>query len=139
MTTTTPAETATPGSGKAMLWTGRVLSAAFVLFMVMDIAIKLIGMKVVDDTMVQMGWPPELARGIGVMELIFVALYLFPRTSVLGAVLMTGVLGGAVATHVRIADPLFSHILFGVYLGLAMWGGLYLRDPRLRALFPIRR
>ncbi|MDP3173406.1 MAG: DoxX family protein [Phenylobacterium sp.] len=139
MTTATPADSAAPSSGKAMLWTGRVLSAAFVLFMVMDMAIKLIGMKVVDDTMVQMGWPPELARGIGVMELIFVALYVFPRTSVLGAVLMTGVLGGAVATHVRIADPLFSHILFGVYLGLAMWGGLYLRDPRLRALFPIRR
>ena len=72
------------------------------------------------------------------MELVFVALYLFPRTAVLGAVLMTGVLGGATAAHVRIDDPLFSHILFGVYLGAFMWGGLWLRDPRLRALAPWR-
>jgi hypothetical protein len=88
---------------------------------------------------VQMGWPTVLSRPIGVMELVCLALYLFPRTSVIGAVLMTAILGGAVATHVRIGDPLFSHILFGVYLGLFMWGGLYLRDPRVRRVMPLMR
>jgi hypothetical protein len=129
----------TAPTAKPMLWTGRALTGVFTAFMAMDIAIKLVGMKVVDDTMVQMGWPTTLSRPIGVMELICVALYLFPRTSVIGAVLMTAILGGAVATHVRIGDPLFSHILLGVYLGLFMWGGLYLRDARVRRVMPLMR
>jgi hypothetical protein len=120
----------------AALWAGRALTGLFVLFMAFDVAIKLIRLKVVDETMAQLGYPPELARGIGVLELALVALYLIPRTAVLGAVLMTGLLGGAVATHVRVGDPLFSHVLFGVYLGLFMWGGLYLRDPRVRSVMP---
>ncbi len=138
MTTDDIALTREP-AGRLGLWTGRILSGLFGLFMAMDIALKLIGMKAVDDTMVQLGWPTWLSRPIGVIELVCVALYLFPRTATLGAVLMTGVLGGAVATHVRVGDPLVSHVLFGVYLGLFMWGGLYLRDPRLRAVFPLRR
>ena len=87
--------------------------------------------------MAQLGWPPGYAFMIGIIELACVVLYLIPRTSVLGAVLMTGLLGGAMATQIRVDNPLFSHILFSLYLGLFMWGGLWLRDRRVRALFPI--
>ena len=131
--------TASRPSPRPMIWTGRVLSALFVLFMAFDVAIKFSGMKIVDETMAQLGWPAGLGAPIGALELILVVLYLVPRTSVLGAVLMTGLLGGAIATHVRVESALFSHVLFGVYLGLFMWGGLWLRDERLRALFPLRR
>jgi hypothetical protein len=89
--------------------------------------------------MAGLGWPAGSGRAIGALELVLLALYLAPRTAVLGAVLMTGLLGGAVATHVRIGDPLFSHVLFGVYLGLFAWGGLWLRDRRLRGLMPLAR
>jgi hypothetical protein len=128
-----------PPTPRAMLWAGRVLSALFVLFMAFDIGIKIVRLPVVDETMIQLGYPPEQTLVIWILELISVALYLFPRTWVLGAVLMMGVLGGSVATHMRIGDPLTSHTLFGVYLGLLMWGGIWLRDPRLRAIFPVRR
>lgn len=129
---------ARPVTPKAMTWAGWGLTGLAVLFMTFDIAIKLIDLQVVRDTLAQLGYPPELGRTIGVIELVCLALYLNPRTSVLGAVLFTGVMGGAIASHMRIGDPLFSHILFGVYLGAAIWGGLWLRDARLRALFPVR-
>jgi len=122
-----------------MAWTGRIITALAVLFMIFDIAIKLVELPIVAETMTQLGYPPELGRLIGVIELACLALYLYPRTAMLGAVLFTGVMGGAIATHMRIGDPLFSHTLFGVYLGAALWGGLWLRDARLRSLFPIRR
>jgi len=125
-------------SPRAMLWAGRILTALAVLFMIFDIAIKLVDLPVVRDTLVQLGYPPDLGRTIGVIELVCLALYLVPRTSVLGAVLFTGVMGGAIATHMRVGDPLVSHTLFGVYLGAALWGGLWLRDARLRAIFPFR-
>lgn len=125
---------------KAMVWTGRVLSGLFVLFMLgASVAPKLMGMPIAEDTLTGLGWPPGNAFWIGIVELTFVLLYLFPRTSVLGAILFTGLLGGAMATHIRVDSPLFSHTLFGVYLGLFMWGGLWLRDEKLRALFPWRR
>ena len=130
---------------------GWSLTGLATLFMTFDIAIKLVDLQIVRDTLVQLGYPPELGRTIGVVELICLALYLNPRTAVLGAVLFTGVMGGAIATHMRVGDPLFSHVLFGVYLGAALWGGLWLRDApeardagglrritRLRALFPVR-
>jgi hypothetical protein len=79
-----------------------------------------------------------LARGLGILGLVCAALYAYPRTSVLGAILLTGYLGGTVATHLRAGSPVFSHMLFGVYLGIMLWGGLYLRDDRLRALIPYR-
>ena len=79
------------------------------------------------------------ARGLGILGLVCTALYAYPRTSVLGAILLTGYLGGAVATHLRVGSPVFSHMLFGIYLGIMLWGGLYLRDDRLRALIPYRR
>lgn len=122
-----------------MIWTGRVLSGLFALFMLgASVAPKLLGMPVAEETMVQLGWPPGYAVMIGVIELTCVVLYLVPRTSLLGAVLMMALLGGAMATKMRVESPLFSHTLFSIYLGLFMWGGLWLRDPVLRSLFPYR-
>ncbi|WP_425475879.1 DoxX family protein [Mesorhizobium yinganensis] len=89
--------------------------------------------------MAQLGWPAGYVTMIGVIELACVLLYLYPRTSVFGAVLTMGLLGGAMATQIRAGSPLFSHILFSIYLGLFMWGGLWLRDAALRAIFPWRR
>lgn len=123
-----------------MVWVGRVLTGLFALFMLgASIAPKLLGMPVAAETLTALGWSAEWVLPIGLMELGFLILYLYPRTSVLGAVMMTGLLGGAMATQVRIDNPLFSHQLFGLYLGLILWGGLWLRDPGLRALFPFRR
>jgi DoxX-like family len=122
----------------AMLWTGRGLTALFALFMLgASIAPKLLQLPVAEETMTQLGWPPGYAFMIGVIELACVVLYLLPRTSLLGAVLTMALLGGAMATQIRAGSPLFTHILFSAYLGLFMWGGLWLRDERLRALFPI--
>src|SRR5262245_40679546 len=124
----------------AMLWTGRILSGLFALFMLgASVAPKLLGLPVAEETMAQLGWPAGYAFMIGLIELTCVVLYLIPRTSVLGAVLMMGLLGGAMATQLRVGNPLFSHILFSIYLGLFMWGGLWLRDRRLRDLFPVAR
>ncbi len=126
-------------TSKPMLWTGRALSAVFVLFMLMDIAIKLIRMPVVEQTLAEMGWPPGWGLPIGVAELAMLALYLFPRTALLGSVLFTGLFGATVALHLRLGHPLFSHVLFGVWLALFAWGGLWLRDGALRTVFPARR
>jgi hypothetical protein len=104
-----------------------------------SVAPKLLGMPIAEETMAQLGWPPGYALMIGFIELGCLVLYLIPRTSVLGAVLMMGLLGGAMATQIRAQSPLFSHILFSIYLGLFMWGGLWLRDPATRALFPYRK
>ncbi|HEV7673439.1 MAG TPA: DoxX family protein [Candidatus Angelobacter sp.] len=126
-------------SSKA-LWTGRILSGLVVLFLLVDAGFKLI--KPLPAPAVQafgqLGYPVGLAAGIGILLLACVALYAVPRTSVLGAILLTGYLGGAVASHVRVGDPWFSHALFPVYVGLLVWGGLYLRDERVRALIPLR-
>lgn len=123
------------------LWTGRVLSALIVLFMIFDGVIKLPPLDVVTQTMTQIGWPADanVARLLGVIGLISTALYAWPRTSVLGAILLTAYMGGAIATHMRIGSPLFSHTLFGVYLGIILWAGLFLRDSRVRALIPFSR
>ena len=120
-------------------WTGRIVSGLVVAFLLVDGAIKLVPIAVVTETMAQLGWPASdtLARVLGVLTVAGTILYALPRTSVLGAILLTGYLGGAIATHVRVGSPLFSHTLFGVYLGLLVWGGLYLRDRRLRALIPL--
>ncbi|WP_027059346.1 DoxX family protein [Mesorhizobium loti] len=125
----------------AALWTGRVLSGVIILFMIFDGAIKLPPLDIVTQTMVQLGWPadPNVARMLGIIGLISTALYAWPRTSVLGAILLTAYMGGAIATKVRLDSPLFSHTLFGVYLGVILWAGLYLRNPRIRALLPFNR
>ncbi|MBB3657277.1 TRAP-type C4-dicarboxylate transport system permease small subunit [Rhizobium sp. BK650] len=127
-------------SERAMIWTGRVLTALFALFMLgASIAPKLLGLPVAEETMTQLGWPNGYVLMIGLIELTCLVLYLIPQTSVFGAMLMMGLLGGAMATQIRAGSPLFSHILFSIYLGLFMWGGLWLRDPAVRALFPYRK
>ena len=124
----------------SMVWTGRGLTGAFALFMLgASIWPKLTGMPVAEEILAELGWPPGHAFSIGLVELACLVLYLIPRTRFFGAVLMTGLLGGAMATHMRVASPLFTHILFSIYLGLFMWGGLWLREGRLRALFPLAR
>jgi hypothetical protein len=133
MATLAPTAASTPAS----VWTGRVLSGLFALFMLgASIAPKLLGMSVAAETLTALGWPAGYVLMIGLFELTFLVLYLYPRTSVLGAVLMTALLGGAMATHIRVGSPLFSHVLFSVYLALFMWGGLWLRRPELRVIFP---
>ena len=121
-----------------MLWSGRILSGLVVLFLLFDGAIKLIPLDVVITTSQELGIPAHLARTLGVLTLAGTLLYAWPRTAVLGAILLTGYLGGAIYVHVRAGSPMFSHTLFGVYLGLLIWGGLWLRDERLRSLFPFR-
>jgi hypothetical protein len=105
----------------------------------MDAAMKLVALPVVLEAGAPLGLPgADMARGLGTLLLACTLLYIVPQTTVLGAILLTGYLGGAVATHMRVGSPLFTHVLFGVYLGILLWGGLYLRDARLRALIPIR-
>lgn len=124
----------------ASVWVGRVLSALFVLFMLgASVTPKLMGMPIAEEIMQGLGWRPGYVFYIGILELVLTLLYAYRPTSVLGAVLFMGLLGGAMATNLRADQPLFSHTLFSVYLGLAMWGGLWLRDEKLRALFPWRR
>ncbi len=135
-----PSSTTPLSSQKLMRRIGYGLSTIVVLFLLMDAVMKLMAMGIVMQAMGELGWPHSegIARGLGLLLLICTLLYCFPRTSILGAVLLMAYLGGAVATHVRVGNPLFSHDLFGVYLGLFIWGGLYLREPRLRALVPLR-
>jgi hypothetical protein len=120
--------------------TGWALSGILIAFLLLDGAIKLVPIQIVLDTMVELGWPadPVKARILGVLTLGCTMLYAVPKTSILGAILLTGYLGGAMATHMRIDNPLFSHLLFGLYLGVIAWAGLWLREPRLRALIPFK-
>jgi len=118
---------------------GRALSALVILFLAFDTAIKLAGMSVVAETMSSLGYPADIGFMIGIVELVCLVLYAVPRTAVLGAILLTALFGGGIATHIRVGSPLFTHILFGVYLGLFVWGGLYLRSDRLRELIPLAR
>jgi hypothetical protein len=119
---------------------GYLMSGLVVAFMVFDGTMKLVPLDVVIKATAAIGYPPSpnFIRGLGIVSLICTGLYAVPRTAVLGAILLTGYMGGAVASHLRLEDPLFTHVLFGVYLGLLLWGGLYLRDERIRALLPVR-
>ena len=128
-------------TGKRSTMIGWALSGLVILFLVMDMAMKFAVLQPVIDTSAQLGWPTDSGtiRTLATILLVGTLLYAWPRTSVLGAILLTGYLGGAVATHVRVGSPLFSHDLFGVYLGVIAWGGLWFRDPRIRALIPISR
>lgn len=130
-----------PSSSRAMLWTGRFFTTIVVLFLIMDTVIKLVPIPEVNASLRELGYPPtdQFARFLGILLLICTVLYVWPRTALLGAVLLTGYLGGAIATHVRVGHPLFTHTFFGVYLGFLIWGGLFLRDADIRALFPFRR
>jgi len=119
---------------QANKWTGRTLSAIAILFLSFDIVLKLMQHPMAVQGTKQLGYPAGMILPLGVIELIALILYLIPRTSLFGVILWTGYLGGAVATHVRIGDPLFSHILFPTYVAALLWGGLVLRDARFRAL-----
>jgi hypothetical protein len=117
---------------------GWTLSVLVILFMAMDLTMKFMALPIVISTTVQLGWPASSVTPLAVLLTIATVLYAHPKTAAFGAILLTGYLGGAVATHVRIASPLFSHVLFGVYLGVFAWGGLYFRDARIRGLVPLR-
>jgi hypothetical protein len=122
-------------------WLGRILSGLVILFLLFDGAIKLVPWPVVTETMDRIGYGSSetLARTLGLITVACTVLYTVPPTSILGAILLTGYLGGAMASHLRIGSPLFTHTLFGFYLGLMVWGGLWLRDRKLRTLVPWRR
>lgn len=119
-------------------WAGIIVSAIPVLFLLMDAVGKLFKPQMVIDGTLELGYQESVIIPLGIILLISTLLYAFPKTSVLGAILLTGYLGGAVATHVRVSNPLFTHQLFPVYLGILIWLGLFLRDTRLRSLIPIR-
>lgn len=119
--------------GNRTLWAGRIISALPVLFLLIDGIMKLVKPAVVVEATVQLGYPESVIVGVGVVLIACTILYLIPRTAVLGAILLTGYLGGAVATHVRVGGPVFS-IIFPVILGAMIWGGLYLRDQRVRSI-----
>jgi hypothetical protein len=125
----------------AMLWLGRALSALVVLFMLFDGAIKLVPLEAVTEASRQLGLPTSAAfsRGLGLVGLTCTALYAFPRTAIFGAILLTAYMGGTVVTHLLAGSPIFTHLMFGVYLALLAWGGLFLRDADLRRMIPLRR
>ena len=122
-------------SSKSGLWAGRIISALVAIFLLVDGAVKLTNIAPVREAHRHLGYPEELAVALGTLLLTCTILYVIPRTSVLGAILLTGYLGGATATHVRIADPFYFPIVFGALL----WLGLWLRDESLRAFIPVRR
>ncbi|MEQ9503154.1 MAG: DoxX family protein [Deltaproteobacteria bacterium] len=128
-----------PPLPRARLWAGRVLSGFVTLFLTMDLVMKLIGSEEALKGTAELGWPTHVVFALGLVQLACLVLYLVPRTALLGAVLWTGYLGGAIATHVRVENPLFSHVLFPIYVAAFLWGGLYLRDPRVRAMLAPRR
>ena len=125
------------GTHKA-IWAGRIVSGLAVLFLLFDGALKVGQLPPAVEATTQLGYPPTVIFGLGVIELACLIAYLFPRTAVLGAVLWTGYLGGAIATHVRVGNPLFTHALFPTYVAAFLWVGLWLRDQRLRTVLPFR-
>ena len=135
MASTTPPTTISNRS----LWTGRVLSGLGALFLLFDGVIHVLKITPVVEAFAQLGYPLGVSVTLGIIEIVCVILYLIPRTSVFGAILLTGYLGGAIATQVRVGAPLFSTTLFPIYVALLIWGGLYLRDDAVRALIPLRR
>jgi hypothetical protein len=129
-------ETQSGPVSKTMLWTGRIMSAVPVLLTLMGAVMKLAKVAPAMAGMARAGFPENLVAPVGILEVICLVVYLIPRTSVLGAILLTGLLGGATVTTLRIGDPTFP---MPVVLGMMVWGGLFLRDERLRALIPLRR
>ncbi len=124
------------GLPSAQVWIGRCLSGLLILFLLADGLVKLVPIPAVSETLSQLGYPTTVGfeRGLGVLMLLCTLLYAVPQTEALGAVLLTGYLGGAIASQLRIGNPVFSHLLFGVYLGVAAWAGLWLRSRKVRAL-----
>jgi hypothetical protein len=122
---------------KTTLWAGRVVTVLAALFLLLDGIMKLVKPAPVVEATIHLGYSEDVILGLGIVLLTCTVLYLIPRTSVLGAILLTGYLGGAVASHVRAGDPIFP-ILFPIIFGVLIWGGLYLRDERVRCLVPLR-
>ena len=132
--TLTTTRTSTGGASRKRLWAGRIISGLAVAFLTFDTVIKLVQATPAVEGTVQLGYPASALLVIGLIEALCLVAYLVPRTAVLGALLWTGYLGGAIATHLRLGNPLFSHTIFPIYVALLLWGGLYLRDRRVRAL-----
>lgn len=128
-----------PPEGRSALqaWGGRAMSGIAILFLLVDGAIKLVPIQPVTDTMMALGWPtdPTLLRALGAIQIVATLIYANPQSAVLGAVLLSGYLGGAIATHLRIGSPFLTHTFFGLYVGLLVWGGLWIRSPALRDVF----
>lgn len=124
---------------KKMLWTGRIVSGVITVLLLLDAVMKILQVPAVMEGTGKAGYPPSAVRPIGIVLLVCLICYVIPRTSVLGAILLTGYLGGAVATNLRISSPLLTYTLVPVYVGVLVWGGLFLRDARLRALIPLQK
>ena len=135
---TIPVEGAAHRSARTAAIVGHVCTGLAAIFLAFDIVLKVLRLGPAVEGTIALGYPTDSVHWIGIIELVCLVLYLVPRTSVLGGLLLTGYLGGAIATHVRISSPLFTHTLFPVYVALVLWGGLYLREKRLRALVPLR-
>lgn len=129
--------TSSSGISGRQVWAGRVLTGLAVVFLLFDITIKILQSPEAIKGTTELGWPASVILPLGIVQLVCLVLYLIPRTAFFGAILWTGYLGGAIATHVRVGNPLFSHVLFPVYVAALLWGGLWLRDRRLRKLLPI--
>ena len=129
---------ATPTISKKRLVTSYVITSLVTLYLIFDTVLKLLKLPPAVKGTTELGYPVDSVLWIGLMELVCLVLFLLPRTSVFGALLMTGYLGGAIATHFRLGNPLLSHTLFPIYIALMLWGGLYLRETRLAALIPLR-
>ena len=124
---------------RSRLWTGRIVAGIIAAFMLFDAAMKFVNPAPVREAFARTGWPVHLSPVLGAILLASSILWLVPRTSILGAILLTGYLGGAVAANLRLEEPVFSHTLFPVYFGVLLWGSLWLRDPRVTALIPLRK
>jgi hypothetical protein len=125
--------------GSRRVLVGRVLSTLAILFLLFDSSLKVMSTATAVEGTVQLGYPQSTVVVIGVIQLACVILYAVPRTAVLGAIVLTGYLGGAIATHVRVSSPLLGYTLFPIYIAVLIWGGLFLREDRLRSLVPLRR
>ena len=135
-----PSPAAAPATrSRAALWGGRFLTGFATLFLTFDALIKFSLSKEAVQGTTELGWPVELVGTLGALQLVLLAISLVPRTAVLGAVLWTGYLGGAIATHLRLENPLLTHTLFPLFVAALLWGGLYLRDARVRALLRASR
>jgi len=126
-------------TSKTKLWTSRIMSGIVILFMLLDSIFKFIQPEAVVKGTLELGYSEHHILTMGILGFISTILYAVPRTAILGAILLTGYWGGAVATHLRLDNPLFSHILFTVYLGIFAWGGLWLRNEKLRNLIPMQK
>jgi DoxX-like family len=128
-----------PRISPGRLWASHIVRGLTILFLLVDAIVKVLRLPPAVEGTVRLGYPESVVLGIGIIELVCLVAYVMPRTSILGAILLTGYLGGAVATHVRIGSPLLSQTFFPIYVGVLIWVALFLRDDRVRTLLPLRR